>query len=761
MKTLRAICAIACYEWKLQIRGLSFWVIVFLLALRSIAPYISHAGNTTFSPIELSGIGEGLSTFLSLLLVFPVADALNRDRRNRAKDLIWSTSVTASIYIGGKILGLLAMLCTMVFIHTTGQFLVCFPHYLSLESLMLYAKVVMVRAIPTLTYVTCLYLCLTALLPRPLYLYPLAIAYWLLTLIAFGSITDILNYSVSTVFTSDMIVLGPDWPMLLANRAFYLAAGLCLVVLTIYIYLNREGRSVEAKYGKWVCNVLLIGGLCLLGWALFHFKETIELAASSSGEPFSLWSDGGKAPTEVQTVAVEATVYPDRGIIEGMATFGIASAMSRPVSTFSIQMPPGFRVKTVRESRTGLQPDWKQVNDATLLISMPTQLHFGETIALVVEYAGRFQVRHVDYQRYGTHFGYVPGYIGQDMVYLKPEAWWYPIVEGGSGHHTNGPHEVKITVPKGFVAVASTELKEQTATGVTYHWSSSAGWPQVALAATSHYVLLDASKELYSYGIPGHRDIVVPFAVRVNNIVNDMDRLVGKQRNALVIAEVPLTKRIAYCGNLLLLPEELLLPHFRLGRETFGELKDQFGGLNNDLVASRDLAEHVIRQWWLGQIQFADPTFPGWPQLPGGPTPPQHNLLLEGLTGYFTSLLADLYFDENLMAREMSIRQQLAVEAMDSPHGFVHDQQQRLSEFGLGSSPSSYNTRINQIIATLAQLRERAGKQAFDHTITYFLQSYSGGQATLADFQEIVAEVCGEALAKLFDPYLDMSYDEK
>ena len=754
MKTLRAVCAMACYEWKLQIKGHSFWVIVFLLVLRSIAPYISRAGSTTFSPIELSGIGEGLSTFLSLLLVFPVADALNRDRTNRTKDLIWSTPVTASIYVGGKILGLLAMLCTIVFIHTAGQFLVLFPHYLSLESLMLYAKVVMVRAIPTLTYVTCLYLCLTALLPQPLYLYPLAIAYWLLTLIAFGSITDILNYSVSTIFTSDMIAFGPDWSMLLANRAFYLAASLCLVVLTIYIYLNRERRSVESKCGKWVCNVLLIGGLCLLGWALFHFKETIELAASSSGEPFSLWSDGGKAPTEVQTVAVEATVYPDRGIIEGMATFGIASAMSRPVSTFSIQMPPGFRVKTVRESRTGLQPDWKQVNDATLLISMPTQLHFGETIALVVEYAGRFQVRHVDYQRYGTRFGDVPGYIGQGMVYLKPEAWWYPIAEGGSGHHTNGPHEVKITVPKGFAAVASSELKEQTATGVTYHWSSSAGWPQVALAATPHYVLLDASEELYIYGIPGHRDIVVPFAVRVNNIVNDMDRLVGKQRNTLVIAEVPLTKRIAYCGNLLFLPEELLLLTRLVGAN------DQVEG-KGDLVAFRDLAEHVIRQWWRGQIQFADPTFPGWPQLPGGPTPPQYDLLLEGLTGYFTSLLADLYFDENLMAREMSIRQQLAVEAMDSPHGFIHDQQQRLSEFGLGLSPSSYNTRINQIIATLAQLRERAGKQAFDHTITDFLQSHSGGQATLADFQGIVAEVCGEALGELFDPYLDMNYDEK
>jgi len=749
MKTLRAIYAIACYEWKLQIKGLSFWVVVFLLALRSIAPYISRADSTTFSPIELSMVGEGLSTFLSLLLVFPVADALDRDRMNRAKDLIWSTPVTASIYIGGKILSLLAMLCTIVFIHTAGQFLVRFPHYLSLESLMSYAKVVMVRAAPTLTYVTCLYLCLTVLLPRSLYLYPLAIAYWLLPLIAFGSITDILNYSVSTVFTSDMIVFGPDWPMLLANRAFYLAAGLCLAVLAIYIYLNRERRSVEGKCGKWVCNALLIGGLCLLGWTLFHFKETIELATSSSGEPFSLWSNDRKTPTEVQTVALEATVYPDRGIIEGRATLGIASAMLKPVSTFSIQVPPGFRVQTVRESRIGLQPDWKQVNDTTLLISMPTQLHFGETITLIVEYAGHFQVRHVDYQRYGTHFGDVPGYIGQGMVYLKPEAWWYPIAEGGSGHHINGPHEVKITVPKGFAAVASTELREQTATGVTYHWFSSAGWPQVALAATFHYVLRDASEELYIYSIPGHRDIVVPSAVRVNNIVNDMDRLVGKQRNTLVIAEVPLTKRIAYCGNLLLLPEELLLLPLRMPI------------VKDELVAFRDLAEHVIRQWWLGQIQFADPTFPGWPESPGGPTPPQYNLLLEGLTGYFTSLLADLYFDENLMAREMSIRQQLAVEAMDSPHGFGYEQQQRLSEFGVSSSPSSSNTRINQIIATLAQLRERAGKQAFDHTITFFLQSHSGGRATLADFQRVVAEVCGEALAELFDPYLDMSYDEK
>lgn len=747
MKRLRTLVAVAWYEWKLQLRGWSFWVIGLFVAAFLVLRLRPYTPEAAFLPTHLAAFSEGLSALLPLLLLFLVPTALDRDRMDRTLDLVWTTSTTIEVYVGGKILGVLLSVWTLVTAEIALHFLVRLPYITSLQALANYGRITVPIVFPTVTYLTCLYIFLTTIFPRPLYFYPLVIVYWFVTLTRFGQPTDVLNFQLVGVFVSDMVGFGPDWPLVLGNRAVYILAGLCLAALALLVYKRRERRSLTDPLQRRAVQGLLVGAFLGLIVSSVVFYQAARAATGSEIVSAVPGSTGITNTFQIRQMEAEVHVHPDKGYLQGTATFDIARLAADFPLEINFAMSPGLWVQAIHLRGDNRQLEWKRLNDKVWRARLPEEIKQQGTFSLRVEYAGRFQLPRLAYQTSGlTSSSYLlredsPGYIGQGIVFLTPAAHWYPVIQSLADAGHTMECRLTITLPPRFTVLTEGAQHSVTATGTTLSWTARQGCPRVTLAA-AHYTRSTGNSGVSIYTIPEHRQASLETTAMVITLTDELNRLIRGESQALAIAAIPLARYMVYGESLLLLPENLLRP----------ALSPYSGGQRisptSDLPTFRQLADEVIRQWWRAQMDFAELPTPDYTPAPGAPPPQQYNLLLEGLTEYYTMLLADRRFGEGLLVKELALRTELLEKTFPTLESILLYRQERIRPLGLERFP--LHTPVNRVVVAIAQLRERMGEDQFNHLMPTFWERYRGRTVGINEFHSVVAEMGGDSLATWF-----------
>jgi len=749
MKRLRTLVAVAWYEWKLQLRSWSFWVIGLFVAAFLVLRLRPYTPEVAFLPTHLATFGEELSSLLPLLLLFLIPAALDRDRVDRTLDLLWTTPATVEVYIGGKILGVLLSVWTLVTAEIALHFLVRLPYITSLQALANYGRITFPIVFPTVTYLTCLYIFLTTIFPRPLYFYPLVIAYWFVTLTRFGLPTDVLNFQLFNLFTSDMVGFGPDWPLVLANRAVYILAGLCLAALALLVYQRRERRSLTDPLQRRAVQGLTVGALLGLIFSLVVFSQAARAATGSEGGSAVFGSIKSTSALQVRQMDVEARVYPDEGRLQGTVTFDIVRLTADTPLEINFEMSPGLWVQALRLHGDDRQLEWRQLSDRVWRARLPEEIKQQGNFSLRVEYAGHFKLPRLAYQTSGlTSSSYLLredslGYIGQGIVFLTPAAHWYPVIQNLADADPTAECRLTITLPPGFTVLTEGAQQSVTATGTTLRWTARQGCPRVTLAA-ARYTRSTGSSGVSIYTIPEHRQASLETTVMVITLTDELNRLIRGESQALAIAAIPLARYMVYGESLLLLPENLLSSAL----SPYGGERSRAASPSSDLSTFRWLADEVIRQWWRAQMDFAELPPPDYTPAPGALPPPQYNLLLEGLTGYYTMLLADKHFGEGLLSKELALRTELLEKTFPTPESILLYRQERIRPLGLERFP--LHTPVNRVVVALAQLRERMGEDQFNRLISTFWERYRDRAVGMSEFRSVLEAVGGNSLATWF-----------
>jgi hypothetical protein len=157
---------------------------------------------------------------------------------------------------------------------------------------------------------------------------------------------------------------------------------------------------------------------------------------------------------------IDATLWPDRGFIEGRARMRVR-VRAYALATMTIRLADALSVASVVSSRFGRLLHVRVRNQNSVVVNFPEMVRRGEEMTLQVGYSGRLPSQNIDREaleagarsQRSEEFSIVssePSYL------LSNRAYWYP----QSQVTDYATATLRISVPEGFGCVASGELAE-------------------------------------------------------------------------------------------------------------------------------------------------------------------------------------------------------------------------------------------------------------------------------------------------------------
>lgn len=487
---LRQILALARTEWRLAWRGLGLRLVLVILALPFI-PYLLLAHTTPDDG------GLALLTFVAplvgLLAAFLIVPSIGREGGARIADLTWVRPLGPGAYVAGKLLAaalvLTVLLAELTALVAAGQLMA--GHALGYP-LLVGALLV---AAPSMALAAGLYLVCGILLPRPFLGYAVALVLAVLFDIYLnGSMLMLGNPWAHGLFYSAALGFGPDWPLLLANRLFYTGLAVGVAGLALLLFARREGRALAARGQGWRAAVVLACGLALAGAALPRFQAA---AAVTLPGPVAA---PRPAALSLRDYRLDLRLDPAEGTARGEARFTISNTGTTTVSALPVYLNDGLRIGAVTvDGRPAATTGGVLFGGVALVPALAP----GATTALRLSYAGRYTLLHAEYASmyrglqapshessgsYASMFqpAIHQSLIGDDLAQLFRDGDWYlwPWTQGVVGRSPAplGWRSLRVRVPAGVTAVASTGDRRMIGSEQAFSWSLRGRLPVAVLA---------------------------------------------------------------------------------------------------------------------------------------------------------------------------------------------------------------------------------------------------------------------------------------
>jgi hypothetical protein len=166
------------------------------------------------------------------------------------------------------------------------------------------------------------------------------------------------------------------------------------------------------------------------------------------------------AEYDVLDYNIEATLWPDRGFIEGRASLRVR-VRAYALATMTIRLADPLSVGAVVSSRFGRLLHVRVRNQNSVVVNFPETVKRGEEMTLQVGYSGRLRSQNIDREALqvaprGQWSDEYSVAATERSYLLSNRAYWYP-----QGQVTDyATATLRITVPEGFGCVASGELAE-------------------------------------------------------------------------------------------------------------------------------------------------------------------------------------------------------------------------------------------------------------------------------------------------------------
>src|SRR5205823_10036954 len=182
---------------------------------------------------------------------------------------------------------------------------------------------------------------------------------------------------------------GPDLPLLLANRLFYLGLTLALGGLAVLLFARRERRALAPRRQARTALAMLTCGVVVAGLALPRFQAA-SAAVMLSGRVVP----PAAVPLAVRDYRLDLRLDPVTGAEDGVALFTIRNGGKAPVATLPLYLNDGLRLRTTTlDGRPATVTSSAQFGRVALAPALAP----GRSVAVRISYAGHYKLLHAQY----------------------------------------------------------------------------------------------------------------------------------------------------------------------------------------------------------------------------------------------------------------------------------------------------------------------------------------------------------------------------
>lgn len=445
MISLHNISSIAKYEVTTLLRSWFFRIfallaIVFLFFFNLIIQVVDQGQNWDFRAIS-SAIPYVnlllLNTVQAIIAIFLASDFLKRDKKLDTTDVIYIRSMSNGEYVAGKTLGNLGVFVILNLIILSEALIFNMISDTVAVNWLAYLQYFLIISVPTLLFILGLSFFVMSILKNQAITFILLLGYVAITIFYLNTkyyyLFDYMAYSMP-LLNSDFIGFG-NLPAILVHRGMYACFGIAFIFLTISLLKRLPQSPYSNKITLIPALLFFVAGVWLGNKHVSTFAQNQKLR-----EDIRALNDANLAVQRLKVESYNIELHHKGNNIEVTAKLKVSNPAAQANDHFIFSLNPGLKISKVSYNGQTIEPK----RNLHLIDFTGQRLEPGQTADLEFVYSGTLNeaVCFLDvddktlqepYRANMFQIDKRSAIVSPDYVLLTRESNWYPVAGTGFG----------------------------------------------------------------------------------------------------------------------------------------------------------------------------------------------------------------------------------------------------------------------------------------------------------------------------------------
>jgi ABC-type transport system involved in multi-copper enzyme maturation permease subunit len=806
MISVHNITSIAKYEittllrsWFFRIFALLAIVILFFFNMAVLA--MDNGGNWNLKAIA------SLVPYINLLLlntvqaiiaIFLASDFLKRDKKLDTTDVIYIRSMSNGEYVAGKTIGnLIVFIILNLIILSEALVFNMMAENLAVNWLA-YLEYFLIISLPTLIFILGLSFFVMSILKNQAITFILLLGYVAITIFYLNTkyyfLFDYMAYSMP-LLNSDFMGFG-NLPAIIVHRGMYTCFGIAFIFLTVSLLKRLPQSPYSNKVTLIPALVFFIGGIWLGKMHVSSFVKNQELRENMR----SLNDANQTVPRlKVENYRIELNHKGDK--LEVTAKMKVSNPYKEAISHFVFSLNPGLNISKVSFNGKEITP----MRELQLVEFSGSKLEPGETAELEFIYSGGINEAQsyldIDDKTLQEPFkanlyqiDKRSAIVSSDFVLLTRESNWYPVAGTGFGKQSKqwmqkqfSNFEITVNTKPGLIAISQGKLEQKEG---TFHYTNKHNLSQISLII-GNYIQKTSLIDGLNFNLYYHKDhdyfskffepIKDTIPTLIGTALKDYERKIDMYYpfERFTVVEVP-AQFFSYPRTLIgerdqVQPETILFPEKGLlidEADFAGSIKrmERWGGRGDQATSTPEEKKTMVFNNFLSMFTqaAARPSFnqsQGQIQVTEKANPLYFFPMFYNYAYFVQSdqwPITDRIFESYLKKSSESG----AMGFMRNMQGTTENEKANLALLDHSFAELLDDPEKIQIIDNVIQLKgstlfsiikRKAGDEAFNDFMFYFLKSIKFNSTTIEDFNSRIQQKFGTDLL----PYMEKWFSSK
>jgi ABC-type transport system involved in multi-copper enzyme maturation permease subunit len=497
MISLHNITSIAKYEittllrsWFFRIFALLAIVILFFFNLATLV--LDNGGNWNIRAIS-SAIPYVnlllLNTVQAIIAIFLASDFLKRDKKLDTTDVIYIRSMSNGEYVAGKTIGNLVVFTILNLIILSEALIFNLISTDVSVNWMAYLSYYLIISLPTLIFILGLSFFVMSILKNQAITFIILLGYVAVTIFYLNTkyyyLFDYMAYSMP-LMSSDFIGFG-NVQAIIVHRGMYTCFGIAFIFLTVSLLKRLPQSPFSNKVTLIPALIFFVAGIWLGDKHVSSFVQNQKLRTDMRS-----LNDANQTVPRLKVESYQIGLNHKGENLEVTAKLKVSNPLKETISHFVFSLNPGLKVNKV--SFNGRDVEIKR--ELQLIEFSGAKLEPGESAELEFSYSGSVNEAgsflDVDDKTIEEPFranmfqiDKRSAIVSSDFVLLTRESSWYPIAGTGFGKQSKqwmqkqfSNFEITVNTKPGLTAISQGKMEEKDG---TFHFTNKHNLPQISL----------------------------------------------------------------------------------------------------------------------------------------------------------------------------------------------------------------------------------------------------------------------------------------
>ncbi|MGE5448315.1 MAG: xanthan lyase, partial [Bacteroidales bacterium] len=497
MISFHNISSIAKYEVTTLLRSWFFRIfallaIVFLFFFNLIIQVVEQGQNWNFRAIS-SAIPYVnlllLNTVQAIIAIFLASDFLKRDKKLDTTDVIYIRSMSNGEYVAGKTLGNLGVFIILNLIILSEALIFNMISDTVAVNWLAYLQYFLIISVPTLLFILGLSFFVMSILKNQAITFILLLGYVAITIFYLNTkyyyLFDYMAYSMP-LLNSDFIGFG-NLHAILVHRGMYACLGIAFIFLTISLLKRLPQSPYSNKITLLPALVFFVAGLWLGKMHVSTFVLNQQLR-----ENMRTLNDANLAVQQLKVESYNINLNHKGSSIEVTAKLKVSNPTPQAIGHFIFSLNPGLKITRVSYNGQAIEPK----RNVHLIDFTGQRLEAGQTAELEFVYSGTLneagsfldvddKTLQEPYRADMFQIDKRSAIVSPEYVLLTRESNWYPVAGTGFGKQSKqwmqkqfSSYEVTVNTRPGLTAISQGKTEHKD--GI-FHFTNSHNLDQVSL----------------------------------------------------------------------------------------------------------------------------------------------------------------------------------------------------------------------------------------------------------------------------------------